>query len=61
MWPILALRTRRIVYRADADAHVLNFEYVSSNYMPDELAPGAPDPYTDKAFHRAFLEVASWK
>ena len=54
-------RTWCIVYRADANAHVLHFESVSSNYMPDELVPGAPDPYADKAFHRAFLEVASWK
>ena len=54
-------RTWRIVYRADADAHVLHFESVGSNYAPDELAPGAPDPYADKAFHRAFLEVAAWK
>ena len=48
-------------YRADADAHVLHFESVCSNYAPDELAPGASDPYADKAFHRAFLEVMSWK
>lgn len=54
-------RTWRIVYRADADAHVLHFDGVSSNYTPDELAPDAPDPYADKAVHRAFLEVASWK
>ena len=54
-------RTWRIVYRADAENHVLHFESVSSNYTPDELAPGAPDPYADKAFHRAFQEVASWK
>ena len=54
-------RTWLIVYRADAENHVLLFESVSSNYTPDELAPGAPDPYADKAFHRAFREVASWK
>ena len=54
-------RTWRIVYRADAENHVLLFESVSSNYTTDELAPGAPDPYADKAFHRAFQEVASWK
>jgi len=54
-------RTWCIIYRADADAHMLHFEFVSSNYTPDELMPGAPDPYGDKVFHRAFLEVASWK
>ena len=54
-------RTWRIVYRADAENHVLLFESVSTNYTTDELAPGAPDPYEDKAFHRAFLEVSTWK
>ena len=54
-------RTWRIVYRADAENHVLLFESVSTNYTTDELVPGAPDPYADKAFHRAFQEVASWK
>ena len=54
-------RTWRIVYHADAENRVLFFESVSSNYTPDELAPGASDPYADKAFHRAFLEVMSWK
>ena len=54
-------RTWQIVYRADAENRVLFFDSVSSNYTPDELTPGAPDPYADKAFHRAFLEVASWK
>ena len=54
-------RTWRIVYRADADAHVLYIDYVKSNYAPKEFLPGAPDPYADKAFHRAFLEVAEWK
>ena len=54
-------RTWRIVYRADAEKHMLHFDGVSSNYTPDELAPGAPDPYADKAVHRAFQEVAAWK
>ena len=54
-------RTWCIAYRADADAHVLHIDSVSSNYTPDELAPGAPDPYADKAVHRAFLEAAPWK
>ena len=54
-------RTWRIVYRADEAARALRFENVSSNYSPADLTPDAPDPYGDKAVHRAFLEVASWK
>ena len=54
-------RTWTIAYHADPAGHILHFDSVSSNYTPDELAPDAPDPYADKAFHRAFLEVTSWK
>ena len=54
-------RTWRIAYRADEAVRVLRFDGVSSNYSPSDLAPDAPDPFGDKAVHRAFLEVASWK
>ena len=54
-------RTWRIQYRADADTHLLHFDFVKTNYAPEELAPGSPDPYADKDVHRAFVRVETWK
>lgn len=54
-------RTWAIDYAADAAHHVIRVCGVRSNYSDADLLPAAPDPYGDKAFHRSFLEVASWK
>lgn len=51
----LAFRTWRIVF--EADEHKVAVEEILSGYTAAELAPDAPDPYGDKALHRAYLEV----
>ena len=49
----LAFRTWRIVYELPDDAAVVVTK-VFSGYTAEELAPDAPDPYGDKAIHRAY-------
>ena len=51
----LAFRTWRLVF--EADDHAVTVTEVFSGYTSDELAPDAPDPYGDKAQHRAYLKV----
>ena len=51
----LAFRTWRIVFEEPDDATVGIVE-IFSGYTPEELAPDAPDPYGDKAVHRAYRE-----
>ena len=49
----LAFRTWRIVFEMPNDSAVVVTE-VYSGYTAEELTPGAPDPYGDKAVHRAY-------
>lgn len=51
----LAFRTWRIVFEAD-DRKVAVTE-IFSGYTTEELLPDAPDPYGDKALHRAYREA----
>ena len=51
---MLAFRTWRIVF-AVTDATVGILE-IASGYTDEELLPEAPDPYGDKAIHRAYVE-----
>ncbi len=53
----LGCRTWRIVFHAHAAAKTAEILTVESNYAPEELLPGVPDPYSDKAVHRAFVSV----
>lgn len=50
---ILAFRTWRIVF--DFDDRSIRVREIRSGYSVDELSPTAPDPYGDKAVHRAYL------
>ncbi len=52
-----AFRTWRIDFIEGEAPAPLRILAVSSGYTPAELAPGEPDPYGDKALHRAFLEA----
>ena len=52
----LAFRTWRLVFEVQEDDTVV-VEEVFSGYAAAELAAGAPDPYGDKAVHRAYREV----
>lgn len=53
LWTI-GCRTWRIAFRAkDRTVEILD---VFSNYSPEELRAGQPDPYHDKEFHRRFQE-----
>ena len=58
---LLTTEQYKIDLIARYDLFQVRLDSVGSNYLPDELVPGAPDPYADKAIHRAFLEVAEWK
>ena len=49
----LAFRTWRIVFELP-DEHTVTVTEIFSGYTADELAPDAPDPYGDKAAHRAY-------
>ncbi len=51
----LGFRTWRIRFRPEAELRRIVWLDVVSNYRPEELAEDAPDPYQDKALHRAFI------
>ena len=51
----IGCRTWRIAFRADERTRTVEVFAVRSHYRAEELAAGTPDPYGDKAFHRAFL------
>ena len=53
-WQI-GCRTWRINFSAELDERKITVCGVVSNYLPEELAAGAPDPYEDKELHREFL------
>jgi len=51
----IACRTWRVKFETDDRQRVVTVKNVVSGYHPEELAPGAPDPYGDKPLHRSFL------
>lgn len=57
-WEI-GFRTWRIAFAADGQARRVRVLGVRSHYTADELLPDAPDPYRDKAVHRAWLAALS--
>ncbi|RMD75556.1 MAG: tRNA (N6-threonylcarbamoyladenosine(37)-N6)-methyltransferase TrmO [Lentisphaerae bacterium] len=52
----LGCRTWRIYYCVDWDQRHVEVLWVATGYSAEELAPNAPDPYHDKAFHRSFMQ-----
>ena len=50
----LHCRTWKIIFKLDTAADCVQIKYIASNYPPDELLPGADDPYLDKELHRQF-------
>ena len=58
VWEI-GFRTWRIAFRADAAAKRVRVHGVRTHYTASELAADAPDPYGDKAVHRAWLAAMS--
>ena len=54
----IGCRTWRCVFTLDRARHGVVVSDILSNYLPEELLPGMPDPYADKDFHRAFLRQA---
>ncbi len=53
----IGCRTWRILFTVNEAAHLVTVRKIESNYRPEELLPGAPDQYGDKAIHRAFQEM----
>ncbi len=51
---MLAFRTWRLVFEMPED-FVVRVSEIRSGYGSDELREGAPDPYGDKALHRAYV------
>lgn len=51
----LAFRTWRLVFEEHADTVAVT--EILSGYSEEELVPDAPDPYGDKASHRAYREA----
>ena len=51
LW-LLAFRTWRIVFTAPPVPEPIRVERIYGGYSAEELQPGAPDPYRDKALHR---------
>jgi len=58
LWSI-ACRTWRLRFRRDDAGRVITVMLVRSGYAPEELFPGADDPFQDKDLHRAFREFAA--
>ena len=52
----LAFRTWRIVFE-ERDDDTVGIGEIFSGYTDEELAADAPDPYGDKALHRAYREL----
>ena len=50
----IGCRTWKVRFTADETARRIRVLGAASNYTDEELLPGAPDPYGDKALHRAF-------
>lgn len=51
---VLAFRTWRLVFHLPENSGV-TIDAIRSGYTPEELAADAPDPYGDKALHRAYV------
>lgn len=58
VWEI-GFRTWRIRFTVDEAAKKVSVLNIRSHYLPEELLPGAPDPYQDKDLHRAWLSALS--
>ena len=56
-WEI-GFRTWRIRFTVDEAAKRVYVEKIRSHYLPEELLPGAEDPYLDKDLHRAWLSAS---
>lgn len=52
----IGCRTWQIHFTLESATRQIRVTDIRSNYAAGELAPGAPDPYTDKSLHRAFLK-----
>ena len=53
----IGFRTWRIVF--SVENQIVTVSGIRSNYLPEELAAGAPDRYGDKPLHREFLACFS--
>ena len=51
----IAFRTWRVDYQVDRQGQHIEVVAVGSGYSTADLAPDAPDPYRDKAVHRAYI------
>ena len=49
----MAFRTWRLIF--EADERIVRVLEIRSGYTAEELLSEAPDPYGDKAPHRAYL------
>ena len=58
VWEI-GFRTWRIRFTVDEAAKKVSVLNIRSHYLPEELLPGAPDPYQDKDLHRSWLSALS--
>ncbi|MBQ4481349.1 MAG: tRNA (N6-threonylcarbamoyladenosine(37)-N6)-methyltransferase TrmO [Victivallales bacterium] len=55
--PLLAYRTWRVRFQCDSATRAIRVLEILSGYRAEELSPGAPDPYADKAAHREFNAI----
>ena len=52
---IIFCRTWQIHFSLNERNKQIKINYIESNYSPEELALGSPDPYHDKDVHREFI------
>ncbi|MCP3967612.1 MAG: tRNA (N6-threonylcarbamoyladenosine(37)-N6)-methyltransferase TrmO [Lentisphaerae bacterium] len=52
----IGCRTWRIGFKAYPAPHIIDVQYVRTNYTPEELLPASDDKYKDKELHRNFCE-----
>ena len=52
---VLSFRTWRICF--DYTPNNITVTHIKSGYTPSDLLPSTPDPYSDKALHRAFTAL----
>jgi tRNA-Thr(GGU) m(6)t(6)A37 methyltransferase TsaA len=50
----IGCRVWKVSFSLDPATRIANVLDISSNYTGEDLLPAAPDPYSDKAIHRAF-------
>ena len=51
----IGCRVWKVSFAPDPESRTVTVLDVLTNYNQEDLAPDAPDPYADKAIHRAFL------